>query len=76
VQSAHNRSSRRWMRRSAGKQASICAAGKNLVGTFHQPLVRVLIDPTRAVDFAGAGVSAPGLYEALKCGVIGTSAIV
>ncbi len=43
--------------------------GKNLVGTFQQPL-RVLIDP-KVLSSLPAREFRAGLYEALKCGVIG-----
>ncbi len=52
-----------------GKTGVNLGAGKNLLGTFHQPRA-VLIDPNllRTLpnrEFRG------GLYEALKCGIIG-----
>jgi 3-dehydroquinate synthase len=52
-----------------GKTGVNLRAGKNLVGTFHQPLA-VLIDPTVLSSLPLREFQA-GLYEALKCGVIG-----
>ena len=52
-----------------GKTAVNLKAGKNLVGTFHQPRV-VLIDPQVLSSLPEREYRA-GLYEALKCGVIG-----
>jgi 3-dehydroquinate synthase len=52
-----------------GKTGVNLAAGKNLIGTFHQPLV-VLIDPIVLSTLSDRQFRA-GLYEALKCGVIG-----
>jgi 3-dehydroquinate synthase len=52
-----------------GKTGVNLAAGKNLVGTFHHPRV-VLIDPTVLKTLPDREFRA-GLYEALKCGVIG-----
>jgi 3-dehydroquinate synthase len=52
-----------------GKTGVNLRAGKNLVGTFHQPL-RVLIDPAVLSSLSEREFRA-GLYEALKCGVIG-----
>jgi 3-dehydroquinate synthase len=52
-----------------GKTGVNLVAGKNLVGTFHHPRV-VLIDPVVLKTLPDREFRA-GLYEALKCGVIG-----
>jgi 3-dehydroquinate synthase len=52
-----------------GKTGVNLKSGKNLVGTYHQPLV-VLIDPAVLSTLPEREYRA-GLYEALKCGVIG-----
>jgi 3-dehydroquinate synthase len=52
-----------------GKTGVNLRAGKNLVGTFHQPRI-VLIDPALLTTLPDREFRA-GLYEALKCGVIG-----
>jgi 3-dehydroquinate synthase len=52
-----------------GKTGVNLNAGKNLVGTFHHPSV-VLIDPAVLSTLPEREFRA-GLYEALKCGVIG-----
>ncbi len=52
-----------------GKTAVNLRAGKNLVGTFHHPRL-VLIDPAVLSSLPDRQFRA-GLYEALKCGVIG-----
>jgi len=52
-----------------GKTGVNLRAGKNLVGTFHQPRA-VLIDPEVLSTLAEREFRA-GLYEVLKCGVIG-----
>ena len=54
-----------------GKTGVNLRAGKNLVGTFHQPRV-VLIDPEVLSTLPQREFRA-GLYEALKCGVIGNA---
>src|SRR5450432_4307121 len=52
-----------------GKTGVNLAAGKNLIGTFHHPRV-VLIDPAVLKTLPDREFRA-GLYEAVKCGVIG-----
>lgn len=52
-----------------GKTGVNLKTGKNLIGTFHQPRV-VLIDPQVLSSLPEREYRA-GLYEALKCGVIG-----
>jgi 3-dehydroquinate synthase len=52
-----------------GKTGVNLRAGKNLLGTFHQPRV-VLIDPEILSTLPEREFPA-GLYEVLKCGVIG-----
>jgi 3-dehydroquinate synthase len=52
-----------------GKTGVNLRAGKNLLGTFYHPRV-VLIDPTVLKTLSDREYRA-GLYEALKCGVIG-----
>ncbi|MGA9968645.1 MAG: 3-dehydroquinate synthase [Terriglobales bacterium] len=56
-----------------GKTGVNLSAGKNLLGTFHQPRV-VLIDPALLTTLPDREFRA-GLYEALKCGVIGKPAL-
>lgn len=51
-----------------GKTGVDLRAGKNLLGSFHQPR-RVLIDPAVLATLPEREYRA-GLYEALKCGVI------
>jgi 3-dehydroquinate synthase len=53
-----------------GKTGVNLVAGKNLIGTFHHPRV-VLIDPTVVKTLPDREFRA-GLYEALKCGIIGS----
>lgn len=52
-----------------GKTGVNLRAGKNLLGTFHQPRA-VLIDPEVLASLPERDFRA-GLYESLKCGVIG-----
>jgi 3-dehydroquinate synthase len=52
-----------------GKTGVNLVAGKNLVGTFYHPRI-VLIDPTVLKSLPDREFRA-GLYEALKCGIIG-----
>jgi 3-dehydroquinate synthase len=54
-----------------GKTGVNLPAGKNLLGTFHQPRA-VLIDPEVLATLPQREFQA-GLYEALKCGVIGNA---
>jgi len=51
-----------------GKTGINLTAGKNLLGTFHQPCL-VLIDPAVLTTLPDREYRS-GLYEALKCGVI------
>jgi 3-dehydroquinate synthase len=53
-----------------GKTGVNLVTGKNLVGTFHHPRI-VLIDPTVTKTLPEREFRA-GLYEALKCGIIGS----
>ncbi len=54
-----------------GKTGVNLKAGKNLVGTFHQPK-GVFIDP-QLLSTLPQREFRSGLYEALKCGIIGNS---
>jgi len=56
-----------------GKTGVNLVAGKNLVGSFHQPLV-VLIDPLVLKTLPEREYRA-GLYEIIKCGVIRDAAL-
>ncbi len=51
-----------------GKTGANLIAGKNLIGTFHQPLA-VLIDPD-VIPTLPVREYRAGLYEVIKCGVI------
>lgn len=51
-----------------GKTGANLVSGKNLIGSFHQPLV-VLIDPDVLKTLPAREYRA-GLYEIIKCGVI------
>jgi 3-dehydroquinate synthase len=51
-----------------GKTGVNLVAGKNLIGSFHQPLA-VLIDPA-SLDTLPEREYRAGLFEAIKCGVI------
>jgi 3-dehydroquinate synthase len=51
-----------------GKTGANLVSGKNLIGSFHQPLA-VLIDPTVLSTLPEREYKA-GLYEIVKCGVI------
>src|SRR5579872_2712279 len=53
-----------------GKTAVDLKTGKNLVGAFHQP--RLVITDTSVLSTLSARQLRAGLYEALKCGVIGS----
>jgi 3-dehydroquinate synthase len=56
-----------------GKTGVNLVAGKNLVGSFHQPIA-VLIDPD-VLDTLPEREYRAGLYEIIKCGVIRDSAL-
>lgn len=56
-----------------GKTGVNLASGKNLLGTFHQPRV-VLVDPLVLKTLPEREYRA-GLYEALKCGIIGDAGL-
>ena len=51
-----------------GKTGVNLVSGKNLIGTFHQPLA-VLIDPA-ALDTLPEREYRAGLFEVIKCGII------
>src|ERR1700691_2745815 len=57
-----------------GKTGVNLVSGKNLLGTFHQPRAEV-IDPEVLGTLPARDYRA-GLYESLKCGVIGDPALV
>ena len=56
-----------------GKTGVNLASGKNLLGTFHQPRA-VLVDPLVLETLPDREYRA-GLYEALKCGIIGDAGL-
>jgi 3-dehydroquinate synthase len=56
-----------------GKTGVNLLSGKNLLGTFHQPRA-VLIDPAVLKTLRAREYRA-GLYESLKCGIIGDAAL-
>jgi 3-dehydroquinate synthase len=56
-----------------GKTGVNLREGKNLLGTYHQPRA-VVIDP-RVLHTVPAREFRAGLYEALKCGVIGNAGL-
>src|SRR5947207_2493828 len=56
-----------------GKTGVNLRAGKNLIGTFHQPLA-VLVDPQVLRTLPSREYRA-GLYESLKCGIIGDESL-
>ena len=56
-----------------GKTGVNLKSGKNLLGTFYQPAV-VLIDPATLSTLPDREFRA-GMYEALKCGVIGNAGL-
>jgi len=56
-----------------GKTGVNLLSGKNLLGTFHQPKA-VLVDPAVLKTLPAREYRA-GLYEALKCGIIGDAGL-
>src|ERR1017187_591303 len=56
-----------------GKTGVNLLSGKNLLGTFHQPRA-VLVDPA-VLGTLPAREYRAGLYEALKCGIIGDAGL-
>ncbi len=56
-----------------GKTGVNLRSGKNLLGTFHQPRA-VLIDPNVLATLPSREYRA-GLYESLKCGIIGNAGL-
>jgi 3-dehydroquinate synthase len=56
-----------------GKTGVNLGQGKNLIGTYHQPAA-VLIDPSVLTTLPAREFRA-GLYESLKCGVIGNAGL-
>ena len=56
-----------------GKTGVNLLSGKNLLGTFHQPRA-VLVDPA-VLETLPAREYRAGLYESLKCGIIGDAGL-
>jgi len=56
-----------------GKTGVNLVSGKNLLGTFHQPRA-VLVDPAVLATLPAREYRA-GLYESLKCGIIGDAGL-
>jgi 3-dehydroquinate synthase len=56
-----------------GKTGVNLASGKNLLGAFHQPRA-VLVDPA-VLETLPAREYRAGLYESLKCGIIGDTGL-
>lgn len=56
-----------------GKTGVDLKSGKNLVGTFHHP--RLVVSDTAVLSTLSLREFQAGLYESLKCGVIGSSAL-
>lgn len=56
-----------------GKTGVNLVSGKNLIGSFHQPLI-VLIDPA-LLDTLPEREYRAGLYEVIKCGIIRDAAL-
>lgn len=56
-----------------GKTGVNLVSGKNLLGTFHQPRA-VLVDPA-VLETLPVREYRAGLYEALKCGIIGDAGL-
>ncbi|MGA2355524.1 MAG: 3-dehydroquinate synthase [Terriglobales bacterium] len=56
-----------------GKTGVNLVSGKNLLGTFHQPRA-VLVDPA-VLETLPAREYRAGLYESLKCGIIGDAGL-
>src|ERR1700681_2192843 len=52
-----------------GKTGVNLVSGKNLLGTFHQP--RVVVIDTAVLETLPSREYRAGLYESLKCGIIG-----
>jgi 3-dehydroquinate synthase len=56
-----------------GKVGINCADGKNLIGAFHQPAA--VLSDTGTLRTLPARELACGLYEAVKCGAIGSASL-